>query len=143
MRILLLTPPMTQLNTPYPATSYLAGFLRGRGYDAVQDDLSIRLALRLFSEQGVRDVAEVTHQHPSRHTNASVAAFDGRVDATARAMGPAVRFLQGRDDAVAYRIISGRLLPEGPRFDALDRFDDEQGITSMARMIRLSATPPK
>jgi len=28
MRLLLVTPPMIQLNTPYPATAYLTGFLR-------------------------------------------------------------------------------------------------------------------
>ena len=26
MKVLLITPPMTQLNTPYPATAYLTGF---------------------------------------------------------------------------------------------------------------------
>jgi hypothetical protein len=128
MRTLLLTPPMTQLNTPYPATSYLTGFLRGRGHDAVQDDLSIRLALRLFSARGVREIAEVVATHPSRFAHATVAHFHEHVDAFARAVGPAIRFLQGRDDAVAYRIIGGRLLPEGPRFDALDRFDDEDPL---------------
>ena len=34
MRVLLLTPPMTQLNTPYPATAYLTGFLRAHGGDS-------------------------------------------------------------------------------------------------------------
>jgi hypothetical protein len=28
LRILSLIPPMTQLNTPYPSTAYLTGFLR-------------------------------------------------------------------------------------------------------------------
>ena len=28
MRVLLVTPPMIQLNTPYPATAYLTGFLK-------------------------------------------------------------------------------------------------------------------
>ena len=37
--------PMTQINTPYPATAYLTGFLRERGYDAVQADPAIQLLL--------------------------------------------------------------------------------------------------
>ena len=49
MRILLLTPPMTQINTPYPATPYLTGFLRERGYDVAQADPAIELVLRLLS----------------------------------------------------------------------------------------------
>jgi hypothetical protein len=28
VRVLSLIPPMTQLNTPYPSTAYLTGFLR-------------------------------------------------------------------------------------------------------------------
>ena len=31
-RVLLIIPPLTQLNTPYPSTAYLSGFLKARGY---------------------------------------------------------------------------------------------------------------
>jgi hypothetical protein len=41
--------PMTQLNTPYPSTAYLTGFLRSRGVDAVQADLALALVLELLS----------------------------------------------------------------------------------------------
>ena len=37
-KVLSLIPPMTQLNTPYPSTAYLTGFLRSRAVDAVQAD---------------------------------------------------------------------------------------------------------
>jgi hypothetical protein len=53
MRALLVTPPMIQLNTPYPATAYLTGFLRlhgsNLGLKVMQADASIALFLRLFS----------------------------------------------------------------------------------------------
>jgi len=52
-RVLSLIPPMTQLNTPYPSTAYITGFLRSRGFDAVQDDLALKLVLRLFSAKGL------------------------------------------------------------------------------------------
>ena len=39
LRILSIIPPMTQLNTPYPSTAYLTGFLRSRGFHAQQADL--------------------------------------------------------------------------------------------------------
>ena len=42
MRILSVIPPMTQLNTPYPSTAYLTGFLRSRGLPAFQEDLADR-----------------------------------------------------------------------------------------------------
>ena len=59
MRLLLITPPMTQLNTPYPATAYLTGCLRKHVAGAVeiaQADLSIELFLRLFSREGLTAV---------------------------------------------------------------------------------------
>jgi Radical SAM superfamily len=52
-RLLLITPPFTQLNTPYPATAYLAGFLRSRDYPVSQADLSIETFLALFSRPGL------------------------------------------------------------------------------------------
>ena len=55
-RILLLTPPLTQLNTPYPATAYIKGFLGGRGFDVTQADMGLQLVLRLFSAAGLRRV---------------------------------------------------------------------------------------
>ena len=44
LRVLSVIPPMTQLNTPYPSTAYLTGFLRSRGVDAVQEDLALALS---------------------------------------------------------------------------------------------------
>ena len=47
LRILSIIPPMTQLNTPYPSTAYLTGFLRSRGIEATQDDIALKLVLLL------------------------------------------------------------------------------------------------
>ena len=52
-RVLSVIPPMTQLNTPYPSTAYLTGFLRSRGVAAVQEDLALALVLKLLSDAGV------------------------------------------------------------------------------------------
>ena len=53
MKILLVTPPLTQLNTPYPATCHLVGFLRSQGLAAEQMDLSIELINALFTRQKI------------------------------------------------------------------------------------------
>ena len=55
-RVLSFIPPMTQLNTPYPSTAYLTGFLRQQGVDAVQEDLALALVLRLLSQAGLKAV---------------------------------------------------------------------------------------
>ena len=56
--VLLLIPPLTQLNTPYPSTAYLTGFLRVRGIEASQADLGIEMVLRLFCRSGLQAVFE-------------------------------------------------------------------------------------
>ena len=56
LRVLGLIPPMTQLNTPYPSTAYLTGFMREQGIDAAQHDLALELVLTLFSSKGLSDV---------------------------------------------------------------------------------------
>src|SRR4051812_3181842 len=66
MRVLLVTPPMIQLNTPYPATAYLTGFLRlhaaDLGLEVSQADASIALFLRLYSAPSVTRMAEELRQ---------------------------------------------------------------------------------
>ena len=51
--ILLLTPPLIQPNTPYPATPYLKGFLNTKNISSYQCDLSIETLLFLFSKEGL------------------------------------------------------------------------------------------
>src|SRR6185369_1582541 len=99
MKVLLLTPPMTQINTPYPATAYLTGFLRQNGHDAVQADPALELFLRLVSAAGLKDIlAEL--QKPSKKRplrNASVRAFLENSTRYIETVDAVVRFLQGRD----------------------------------------------
>jgi hypothetical protein len=51
--IFLITPPFTQLNTPYPATAYLKGFFNTKGISSVQADLGIEVTIALFSKEGL------------------------------------------------------------------------------------------
>ena len=51
-RLLLLTPPLLQPNTPYPATMHLTGFLRSRGLDVHQRDLSTKVVRDVLLECG-------------------------------------------------------------------------------------------
>ena len=73
-RILSIIPPMTQLNTPYPSTAYLTGFLRSRGFAAAQVDLSIGLALQLLSPQGLHDIQQQARALPARRRAPAVPA---------------------------------------------------------------------
>jgi hypothetical protein len=100
VRILSIIPPMTQLNTPYPSTAYLTGFLRSRGFKAEQADLSIALALKLLSVQGVRAIYEHVNSLPRTQHTLSTAFFAEHFEAYRTTITPAIRFLQGRDPSL-------------------------------------------
>ncbi|MCP5270001.1 MAG: radical SAM protein [Burkholderiaceae bacterium] len=121
---------MTQLNTPYPSTAYLTGFLRSRGVPAAQADLALALALELLSPAGLDALKAVIEAQPAPGPLSR--GFAEAFDACRAAIGPAIAFLQGRDPTLAHRIAGRAFLPEGPRFAALDAYappdmDDEGG----------------
>ncbi len=132
MRVLSLIPPMTQLNTPYPSTAYLTGFLRSRGMHAVQEDLALALVLALFSPDGLRAVRECIHALPAPARTPRVQAFDAQFDRYHATIAPAIAFLQGRDPTTAHRISGRAFLPEGARFESLDVFIAEDGDDPLA-----------
>ena len=132
MRVLSVIPPMTQLNTPYPATAYLTGFLRSRGVDAVQEDLALALVLRLFSPQGLMQLRGYAEALPARQRSAGVGFFLDEFARYHAAIGPVVAFLQGRDPSIGHRIATRRFLPEGPRFAPLEEYIDPEGGDPLA-----------
>ena len=131
MTVLLMTPPMTQLNTPYPATAYLTGFLRSRGYEAVQRDPAIELFLEMMTAPAL----DIIRQHVEDNFESFeddelpdvIYTFLAEFDRYRLAVEPAIRFLQGKDPSLALRIISRRFLPEGPAFDAIAQMEAVSG----------------
>ena len=99
MRILLITPPLTQLNTPYPATAYLKGLFAAQGHEVHQLDLGIELADRVLSKEFLQSIG---------------------LEREAQLIEPVKRFLRGQDDTLGSRIANRSLLPEGKRFEQLD-----------------------
>ena len=126
VRVLSVIPPMTQLNTPYPSTAYLTGFLRSRGVSAVQEDLALKLVLRLFTVKGLEDVKARALQLPEAERSASVNFFLDFFARYVHTIEPTIAFLQGKDSTLSHRIAGRGFLPEGPRFTALDAYDDSE-----------------
>lgn len=131
-RVLSLIPPMTQLNTPYPSTAYLTGFLRSRGVEAVQEDLALALVLKLLSAQGLTQVREQIGAQPAAPRSPMVNTFIDQFERYLATIGPTIAFLQGRDPTLGHRIAGRGFLPEGPRFDSLDVYIDEEGGDPLA-----------
>jgi len=135
LRILLITPPLTQLNTPYPATAYLKGFLGGRGYTVAQADLGLELVLRMFSATGLKRIfTEIEQGDYSLSDNARRMVRLQRSYITT--IEPVIRFLQNKDNTLAPRICHSRFLPEAARFDNvadLEAAFGTMGLTDQAR----------
>ncbi|HKO30514.1 MAG TPA: radical SAM protein, partial [Nitrospiraceae bacterium] len=119
-RVLLLIPPLTQLNTPYPSTAYLTGFLRGRGIEVSQADLGIEMVLRIFCRSGLQAMFEQMRkgqdQLPgeARQMIAIEAAYLKTIE-------PVIEFLQGRNPSLALLLARPGFLPQGPRFAGMKR----------------------
>lgn len=116
--VFLITPPFTQLNTPYPATAYLKGFLNTRNIPSYQSDLGIEVILALFSRKGLSDLfAYIGSAGTELSDNAAriVALRDDYI----QTIEPVVRFLQGKDPTMAHLICTRNYLPEAFRFSQL------------------------
>jgi CheY-like chemotaxis protein len=124
-RVLALIAPMTQLNTPYPSSAYLTGFLRSQGVDARQDDLALKLVLRMFSTEGLKQVQAIAATQSLHERSASVNCFLDHAQRYVDCIEPVIGFLQGLDPTLAHRIAARGFVPEGPRFASLDHTDDD------------------
>ncbi|MEL7001913.1 MAG: B12-binding domain-containing radical SAM protein [Bacteroidota bacterium] len=118
-KLLLLTPPFTQLNTPYPATAYLKGFLNTKKIASYQADLGLEVILKLFSRSGYQllfDAVEKSDQLLSENT-LRIAHLKSEYLKT---IDQVIDFLQGNNPTLAHIIADGDFLPEASRFDQLD-----------------------
>jgi len=113
MKALLVTPPLTQLNTPYPATCHLLGFLHSRNHDAEQMDLGIELIGRLFTGTMLKRIFEAASQH-SRLSKANRIILQ-QADFYIRTIDPVMRFLGGKDATLAQRFCELTFWPESKR----------------------------
>ncbi|MCC9598728.1 MULTISPECIES: radical SAM protein [unclassified Rubrivivax] len=135
LRVLAVIPPMTQLNTPYPSTAYLTGFLRSRGVAAMQTDLALALVLELFTPAGLAAVRDAAAALPPARRTPRLDAFEAQFERYAATIAPTIRFLQGGDATLAHRIAGRAFLPEGARFCSLDVYvdpDDPEGGDPLA-----------
>jgi hypothetical protein len=122
--ILLITPPFTQLNTPYPATAYLKGFLNTKNISSFQMDLGIEVILELFSKKGLSNVfcqSELVEAISNLSEN-SKRIYALREEYT-KTIDAVISFLQGKNPTLARQICSGNFLPEASRFQQLDEME--------------------
>ncbi|WP_215241632.1 B12-binding domain-containing radical SAM protein [Dyadobacter helix] len=134
-KILLVTPPFTQLNTPYPATAYLKGFLNTLGRESYQADLGIDVILELFSSKGLKQMFTLLENSDAELTENSFRVYALREEYITT-IDPVIRFLKNRNPTLAHSICDRSYLPEAGRFRMLEDMDwafGTMGIHDKAR----------
>jgi hypothetical protein len=117
--VFLITPPFTQLNTPYPATAYLKGFLNTKQIPSVQADLGIEVTLALFSKQGLASVFAEAKKHTDPTTE-NIQRIITLQDDYVNTIDTVILFLQGKDPTLAHLVCKRNFLPEASRFAQVD-----------------------
>ncbi len=122
---------MTQLNTAYPATAYLTGFLKQEGYNVAQRDLAIELFLKLLSKQGLDNIFKTLEDNFADYEDEelpdSIYHFLLHFHNYKKCIEPTIKFLQGKNPSLALRITSRTFLPEGPQFENLYQMEEMSG----------------
>ena len=137
--ILLITPPFTQLNTPYPATAYLKGFLNTKGIDSFQMDLGMEVILELFSESTFKELFEIAFENESIQSENCERIYALRKQYL-QPLDEVIRFLQGKNNTLARQICTDNFLPRASRFDQLDDMDWAFGSMGMQDKAKHLAT---
>ncbi|MDQ0475776.1 radical SAM protein [Chryseobacterium sp. MDT2-18] len=116
--LLLITPPFTQLNTPYPATAYIKGFLNTKNISSYQIDLGIEVILELFSKRGIQKIfgENIDLVNTSENSKRIFALREEYM----KTIDQVVLFLQNHNPTLARQICSMNFLPEASRFNQLD-----------------------
>jgi hypothetical protein len=121
-KLFLITPPFTQLNTPYPATAYIKGFLNTKNIESVQADLGIEVILKLFSKEGLEEIfgQAATNNKPKTANTQRILALQ---DEYIKTIDSVIAFLQGKNPTLALQICQEDFLPEASRFAQLEELD--------------------
>lgn len=119
---LLITPPFTQLNTPYPATAYLKGFLNTKNISSYQCDVGIEVILSVFSKNGLTKLFQLieTNQPPKSENATRIIALKQEYINTIDAV---ILFLQGKNPTLSNLICQDNFLPTASRFQQTDDLD--------------------
>jgi hypothetical protein len=134
-KLLLVTAPFTQLNTPYPATMYLKGFLNTIGVSSFQADLGIEVILALFSKEGLTKVFNIIEKGEFEVSDNSFRIHQLKDDYI-QTIDDVIRFLQNKNPTLAHLICDRSFLPEAGRFENLEELQwafGSMGIQDKAR----------
>lgn len=137
--LLLITPPFTQLNTPYPATAYLKGFLNTKNIGAYQMDLGIEVIIALFSKNGLQRIFDFANENQNIQT-ANAQRIYALKDDYLQTIEEVISFLQGKNQTFARQICTDNYLPQASRFEQIDDLEWAFGAMGMQDKAKHLAT---
>lgn len=137
--ILLITPPFTQLNTPYPATAYLKGFLNTKDISSFQMDLGIEVILELFTPQRLTQIFDLANQRKTIHSENAERIYALKQDYL-DTVSSVLQFLQGKNQTLARQICTENFLPQASKFNELDDLEWAFGNMGMQDKAKHLAT---
>ncbi|MGB0981754.1 MAG: B12-binding domain-containing radical SAM protein [Winogradskyella sp.] len=137
--LLLITPPFTQLNTPYPGTAYLKGFLNTKGIGSFQMDLGIEVILELFKKETFSDIFRLAFEGDYIQTKNCERIYALK-DRYLQSLDAIILFLQGKNPTFARQICTANFLPQASRFAQLDDMDYAFGTMGMQDKAKHLAT---
>ncbi len=137
--VLLITPPFTQLNTAYPATAYLKGYLNTLGVEAAQADLGIEVINKLFSRDGLTGLFNEIDMASADLSSNSLRMLHLRNEYL-NTVEAVVDFLRGNNALLAHAICEGNLLPEASRFNQVEDLEWSFGTMGLQDKAKHLAT---
>ena len=137
--LLLITPPFTQLNTPYPATSYIKGFLNTKDISSFQSDLGIEVILSLFNKNTFQKLFQMAFDAEVIVSENSQRIYALRQDYL-KTLDAVILFLQGKNDTLARQLCTDNFLPQASRFQQLDDLEWAFGNMGMQDKAKHLAT---
>ncbi|MFA7273743.1 MAG: B12-binding domain-containing radical SAM protein [Crocinitomicaceae bacterium] len=137
--LLLITPPFTQLNTPYPATAYLKGFLNTKKITSFQMDLGIEVINELFTQKTFAQLFTLAKQSTQTKSDncKRILALESHY---LQIVEEVIHFLQGKNPTFARQICTENFLPRASRFNQLDDLDFAFGNMGMQDKAKHLAT---
>lgn len=120
--ILLITPPFTQLNTPYPATAYLKGFLNTKAISSYQSDLGIEVIIEIFNKNSLTELFSYASKNKDTFSENAKRIYALKEEYI-KTVDDVMLFLQGKNQTLARQICSDDFLPQASRFSQLDDLD--------------------
>lgn len=138
-KVLLITPPFTQLNTPYPATQYLKGFLNTINVESFQADVGIEVILKLFTQKGLKhlfDTIDIGSFELSENASRIIKLKESYIST----IDPVINFLQNKNSTLGFAIGERDFLPEANRFAQLEDLEWAFGALGVQDKARHLAT---